>query len=659
MNYKIISLIAASVAMVCGCVSEQELRERAQAQELVAEIQKCVRQGKYDDANRLCDEGKAKCPTVEYDWAKTKQIVERQKTDAAKRAEKERAEKERREKERVENAKKARIEAENRRRASVDQYWVAVATNSVEQIIATYDQNRDGYFVKPYKNPFLPPKAPVKLGDPPKPKKEPGESYDAWDAKRKELRKQWEEKKAKLKEAEWDDDWLKCWVGTRLPLTAEEAKKGDAMLDAFGSKKMPKLYAEYDKARKTAKEVQGLFNENFPKPWTLKRTSAEWQGYNKFLRKFANARTEYFRRHDELCHFYALNRIGFASDSDLTKIDNEPLFVSIFDENVERIQLIPATQPAIDEKVVEFVKKCAPETYAAYQKLCGEREALSKQLVDVAEEMRLLDMTRYEIGLISYWEAVNSVVAELRVLTGEWTQLQLDYKLLEKDAAAVAKWDKERVSKLQAFAKIVPDLVKSYIQNPGVPYGHMVPIPGKQYKAGRTEVTQAQWISVMGTNPSKFKGFDRPVEQVSNDDCQLFIARLNTRTSGRFHLPTCDEWRYACLAGSKGDWGLLASGNMGDIKDLGWAGRLVKDDRTQPVALKAPNAFGLYDMHGNVKEWTRDLSPHPRKDLRIYFYLGGSWDVVEEACVARNKWTSSGDSRFDHLGFRLFETTEE
>ena len=77
MNYKIISLIAASVAMVCGCVSEQELRERAQAQELVAEIQKCVRQGKYDDANRLCDEGKAKCPTVEYDWAKTRKTENR------------------------------------------------------------------------------------------------------------------------------------------------------------------------------------------------------------------------------------------------------------------------------------------------------------------------------------------------------------------------------------------------------------------------------------------------------------------------------------------------------------------------------------------------------------------------------------------------------
>ncbi len=118
-------------------------------------------------------------------------------------------------------------------------------------------------------------------------------------------------------------------------------------------------------------------------------------------------------------------------------------------------------------------------------------------------------------------------------------------------------------------------------------------------------VTQAQWAWVMGSGnrPSYFPYDDRPVEQVSWDDCQIFCARLRELTNRPIRLPTEAEWEYACRAGTSTDY---YSGNGEPaLQQAGWyAGN--SDEQTHPVGKKAANEFGLYDLHGNVWEWCSD-----------------------------------------------------
>jgi len=173
---------------------------------------------------------------------------------------------------------------------------------------------------------------------------------------------------------------------------------------------------------------------------------------------------------------------------------------------------------------------------------------------------------------------------------------------------------------------------------------------------GDSEVTQALWLAVMGVNPSGLADdAARPVEQVSLADCQAFLARLNGAVPGlEAGLPSEAQWEYACRASSEG-------GFAGEPETLAWHDGNTK--RTMPVKRKSPNAWGLYDMHGNVWEWTGDwyapyppsarIDPSGPSDGDVMVIRGGAWNApLIKARSALRGW-SAPTSRRSGIGLRL------
>ena len=184
------------------------------------------------------------------------------------------------------------------------------------------------------------------------------------------------------------------------------------------------------------------------------------------------------------------------------------------------------------------------------------------------------------------------------------------------------------------------------------------------YYIGQTQVTQALWTAVMGSNPSNFTGDNLPVEKVSWDDCQSFIEKLNSLLSNeldgmRFALPTEAQWEFAARGGKQSKGYKYAGSN--NIDDVAWYG----DARgyTHPVAQKQPNELGLYDMSGNVYEWCQDwfggyssnaqTNPQGPKDGEKRVIRGGSWHIYAERCRVSNRYDSASGHRYDSIGFRL------
>ena len=182
----------------------------------------------------------------------------------------------------------------------------------------------------------------------------------------------------------------------------------------------------------------------------------------------------------------------------------------------------------------------------------------------------------------------------------------------------------------------------------------------KSFIMGTHEVTQGLWKAVMGNNPSNFNGDNLPVESVSWNNVQEFIKKLNQLTGKKYRLPTEAEWEYACRGGSTTAY--CFGDNSNSLGDYAWYDNN-SGNRTHEVGTKKPNAWGLYDMHGNVLEWCNDWEADypttPQKDPtgpssgsnRVN--RGGSWNNNAQNCRSANRNNNNPDNRNNNLGFRL------
>ena len=181
----------------------------------------------------------------------------------------------------------------------------------------------------------------------------------------------------------------------------------------------------------------------------------------------------------------------------------------------------------------------------------------------------------------------------------------------------------------------------------------------KPFYMGKYEVTQEQWESVMGNNPrSRTKGAKLPVTDVSWEECQEFIKKLNDKTKGGYRLPTEAEFEYSCRAGTSTAY---SYGDNLTKSDANIVGSSIKT-----VGSYKPNAFGLYDMHGNVFEWCEDrwgeYSPDAVTDPKgpatgKYRVLrGGSVSYIASKARSSNRYNDSPTFRYGSVGFRLART---
>jgi formylglycine-generating enzyme required for sulfatase activity len=189
----------------------------------------------------------------------------------------------------------------------------------------------------------------------------------------------------------------------------------------------------------------------------------------------------------------------------------------------------------------------------------------------------------------------------------------------------------------------------------------------KPFYMQTTEVTQAQWKAVVGNNPSHFKGDDLPVEQLSWDDAQEFLKKLSVKENVKYRLPTEAEWEYACRAGSTTRF--CFGDDDSKLVEYAWYSNN-SDRKTHDVGTKKPNAWGLYDMHGNVREWCNDwydenyYKNRPAEDPQgpasgvSRVLRGGDWPYGSRRCRSAYRRRYGPSFHGVSVGFRAARSSE-
>jgi formylglycine-generating enzyme required for sulfatase activity len=300
----------------------------------------------------------------------------------------------------------------------------------------------------------------------------------------------------------------------------------------------------------------------------------------------------------------------------------------------------------------EKSKVASLHSNVAYEKLKSENASLNAKLEDVKGDN---DMLKNECGRL--YKVCDGLYTDIR-------KLELANKSIE-DISSGVNIKKRAIRTFTAngvsFNMI---LVSGGTFNMGSNYESEKPIHEvtlSDYYIAETQVTQELWQAVMGTNPSGFTGNkQRPVDCVSWNDCQKFIAKLNSLTGENFCLPTEAQWEYAARGGKRSKDYLYSGSDV--IEDVAW-NRTNSIAETHAVKMKSPNELGIYDMSGNVSEWVQDRfgsyssgavsNPLGPKSGLYRVNRGGSWNDFNSRCRAASRKSDLPNSCTSTLGLRL------
>jgi formylglycine-generating enzyme required for sulfatase activity len=335
-------------------------------------------------------------------------------------------------------------------------------------------------------------------------------------------------------------------------------------------------------------------------------------------------------------------------------------------------------QPAKSKKVTTASKKATSKSDAyilvsstAKGSLFLDGKASGSVTPKTPLKVNLPAMGSFKVKVVSAENSKDVLEQVVKVTAKGQTLVDLDLASViktRKDKEAEAERKKPFISKLVGKLILVEGgefnmgctAEQTEFCEPAEKPSHRVKV--SNFYMGESEITQGQWIAVMGDNPSKFPDCKEcPVENVSMDDINAFIKELNRREGAdKYRLPTEAEWEYAAKGGNK-PHGFMYSGGK-ELNEVGW----FKDNsggKTHPVKTKTANNLGFYDMNGNVDEWCVDNyeaygtefeeNPKVSNGDKYYVVRGGSWGDVPADCRVTVRDQEEGKARFDTFGFRL------
>ncbi len=339
---------------------------------------------------------------------------------------------------------------------------------------------------------------------------------------------------------------------------------------------------------------------------------------------------------------------------------------------LRKVEKLVQKNPALRQEDLQTEIAEATQTSAAAEAERQRRAAAEKATRDSLAQVKI-QQDAADKAAQTRREQESAERAEQERLTREAEEKR-------QQAAAAEKAEQERLAKDAEEKRLAKAALESNILQPD-----MVLVKGGTFTMGdyeggsnekpahavtlsdfyiaKTEVTQAMWRAVMGNNPSSFKNCDEcPVEQVSWNDVQEFIQKLNAKTNKKYRLPSEAEWEYAARGGAKSKAYLYTGSNT--LGEVAWYDSN-SGSKTHPVGQKNANELGLYDMSGNVFEWCQDWydagyyqkspdnNPHGPNMGVSRIYRGGSWDNSRIYARVASRSYEAPSYRFNVLGFRL------